>query len=351
MARPCGTRRSRVHRVGRLPGPAAGPRRGHRGPPGGGGAVTRAPARPGRTGGGRGGGPRRAAAGRGRRGGGRGRGPGHRGRFGSRGGRRARWPAPTGLVVPRPGRASRRRALAGALAPLLEPVPLVVLPASPDGRDLAPRLAAALGRPLLAGATRVALVARPVGEPPGPGRRVSRLDDRVLVPVERRRAGRGHPGARRSPAGPGPAGRTVGPTGSTAPGWPRPAATATGPAADPEVIAVLEPDLAHHGPGRRHPGAGRRGRAGRGRRRRGARRAVFELLGAGGGGLGGLGRGHPGGHRRRLDRLRAPDRHDRRRHRPRPVHRLRGVRRRPARRRARYPAPRRQREHRRRRAR
>lgn len=40
--------------------------------------------------------------------------------------------------------------LVRALAPLLQEVGLLVLPASPDGRDLAPRLAAALDRPLLA---------------------------------------------------------------------------------------------------------------------------------------------------------------------------------------------------------
>ncbi|MEU6459542.1 mycofactocin-associated electron transfer flavoprotein alpha subunit [Streptomyces sp. NPDC047065] len=45
--------------------------------------------------------------------------------------------------------------LAAALAPLLEQVRTLVLPGSPDGRDLAPRLAAALGRPLLAGAVEV----------------------------------------------------------------------------------------------------------------------------------------------------------------------------------------------------
>ena len=42
-----------------------------------------------------------------------------------------------------------------ALATLLADEPRIVLPASADGRDLAPRLAAALGRPLYAGATRV----------------------------------------------------------------------------------------------------------------------------------------------------------------------------------------------------
>jgi electron transfer flavoprotein alpha subunit len=46
-------------------------------------------------------------------------------------------------------------ALAEALAPLLRPVHTVVLPASADGRDLAPRLALALRRPLLAGALQV----------------------------------------------------------------------------------------------------------------------------------------------------------------------------------------------------
>ncbi len=47
---------------------------------------------------------------------------------------------------------------AAALAPIIEALPdsdIVVLPHAPDGRDLAPRLAAALERPLLAGATEV----------------------------------------------------------------------------------------------------------------------------------------------------------------------------------------------------
>jgi electron transfer flavoprotein alpha subunit len=49
----------------------------------------------------------------------------------------------------------RPGAFAAALAPLLEPEDVVVLPASPDGRDLAPRLAHHLRRPLLAGAVEV----------------------------------------------------------------------------------------------------------------------------------------------------------------------------------------------------
>jgi electron transfer flavoprotein alpha subunit len=44
--------------------------------------------------------------------------------------------------------------LSAALVPLLQQVRLLLLPASPDGRDLAPRLAAALDRTLLACATR-----------------------------------------------------------------------------------------------------------------------------------------------------------------------------------------------------
>ena len=44
---------------------------------------------------------------------------------------------------------------AAALAEPLADTDVILLPASPDGRDLAPRLAAALERPLLAGAVRV----------------------------------------------------------------------------------------------------------------------------------------------------------------------------------------------------
>ncbi len=46
-------------------------------------------------------------------------------------------------------------AWAHALAPLLTDEPVVVLPGSPDGRDLAPRLASLLNRPLFAGATSI----------------------------------------------------------------------------------------------------------------------------------------------------------------------------------------------------
>ena len=64
-------------------------------------------------------------------------------------------------------------ALASTLAQALAGVEMVLLPASPDGRDLAPRLAVILGRPLLAGAVRCA-----------PGEvEVTRLDDRLSVRV------------------------------------------------------------------------------------------------------------------------------------------------------------------------
>jgi electron transfer flavoprotein alpha subunit len=49
----------------------------------------------------------------------------------------------------------RPAAWATALAAVVGENDVVVLPGSPDGRDLAPRLAHALGRPLLAGALRV----------------------------------------------------------------------------------------------------------------------------------------------------------------------------------------------------
>lgn len=75
------------------------------------------------------------------------------------------------------GPAVRFGALAETLAPVLADVPLVVLPASPDGRDLAPRLAAALGRPLLAQAISAEWADGGVRAD------LARLDDRLLVPV------------------------------------------------------------------------------------------------------------------------------------------------------------------------
>ena len=137
----------------------------------------------------------------------------------------------------------RPASLARRLAPVLESVALVILPASADGRDLAPRLAAELGRLLVAHATGA--VCRPDPGAGGGNRvwaTVSRLDDRVLLPVEvdgpavvtlvpGSRAPTGPDrmvtgGSVRSLDGIGPDGGDAGPGGS-----------------DPEVTALLEPDL------------------------------------------------------------------------------------------------------------
>jgi electron transfer flavoprotein alpha subunit len=74
----------------------------------------------------------------------------------------------------------RPAAMAAALGAVVAEDTLVLLPASPDGRDLAPRLAAATDRPLVARALTAAV------DDDGAGVRasVARIDDRVLVPVE-----------------------------------------------------------------------------------------------------------------------------------------------------------------------
>lgn len=71
----------------------------------------------------------------------------------------------------------RPGALAERIAPAVAAIPLLLLPASPDGRDLAPRLAAVLDRPLLAQAVRAERTAT------GLRAELARLDDRLLVPV------------------------------------------------------------------------------------------------------------------------------------------------------------------------
>jgi electron transfer flavoprotein alpha subunit len=68
--------------------------------------------------------------------------------------------------------------LARRLAPVVAGVPLLVLPGSPDGRDLAPRLAAVLGRPLLANACRAVRTDRGVLAD------LCRLDDQVVIPAQ-----------------------------------------------------------------------------------------------------------------------------------------------------------------------
>jgi electron transfer flavoprotein alpha subunit len=144
------------------------------------------------------------------------------------GARRVRW-AETGEGL-RPGSLARR------LAPVIDQIPLVILPASPDGRDLAPRLAASLDRHLLAQAVASGCRSGPLGH--RVWATVTRLDDRVLVPVEVD----------------GPAVVTLVP-GSRAVGTvgvvgvveelafpPEPGGGDRGPL-DPEIIAVLEPDV------------------------------------------------------------------------------------------------------------
>ncbi len=84
---------------------------------------------------------------------------------------------------------TRPAGLARALAIALSDASLVVLPASPDGRDLAPRLSAELGWPLLAGAVRVTMVGGSGGDPvvptvPTVHAELLRADGRVVVPVD-----------------------------------------------------------------------------------------------------------------------------------------------------------------------
>lgn len=121
---------------------------------------------------------------------------------------------------------------AGHLAARLEPVvaacPLVILPASPDGRDLAPRLAAALGRPLLAGA----VACRVAGGRPSAD--LLRADGRVVVPA--------------STGGPAVATLWPGARSSDPAGSPAEITALTGPgpegASDPELVELIEPDPA-----------------------------------------------------------------------------------------------------------
>jgi electron transfer flavoprotein alpha subunit len=142
------------------------------------------------------------------------------------------------------------RVMAERLTGPLEEVPLIVLPASPEGRDLAPRLAASMGRPLLAEAVRVGVE---VGGEVQAADRAERIEacvvraellragGQVVVPVEC----------------PGRAVATLGVGVRAVPSTPdavivtplRPAGTEQ-PATnderprDPEVLALIEPDPA-----------------------------------------------------------------------------------------------------------
>jgi electron transfer flavoprotein alpha subunit len=76
------------------------------------------------------------------------------------------------------GRGLQPGRLAARLAALVAGIPLLVLPGTADGRDLAPRLAAALGRRLLAGAAGAGAA------PAGVRADLCRLGGEVVVPVE-----------------------------------------------------------------------------------------------------------------------------------------------------------------------
>jgi electron transfer flavoprotein alpha subunit len=136
------------------------------------------------------------------------------------------------------GAGLRPAALTGVLIPRLAGVPLVVMPSSPDGRDLGPRVAARLGVPFIAHAVSVSVLPGRAGV--GIGAEVSRLDDRILIPL--------------TVDGPAvatlvPGSRTVVPADRPLSWEPEVLAPAVaGPAdvsglpPDPEVIDVVEPD-------------------------------------------------------------------------------------------------------------
>ena len=165
-------------------------------------------------------------------------------------------------------------ALSSALAPMVQMVPLVIVPASPDGRDLAPRLAAALDRPLLAHAVQVTMDAGSTDV----CAQLSRLDDRALIPVR--------------VEGPAvatliPGVRTVVPAAAVKPIQPVILADPDRAVLDPEVLEVVEPDPATMDLGEAHRVLG--GGAGLVSRASGddQARALFDLLGLVAGSLGG----------------------------------------------------------------
>jgi electron transfer flavoprotein alpha subunit len=129
----------------------------------------------------------------------------------------------------------RPAALATALAPEVTDEQLLVLPASPDGRDLAPRLAAATGRPLVARVSGATL-GRTGDGTPCVRAEATRVEDRVLVPVEVQGpavvtlAVGGRPGAH-------------GGTGAPDAAVERLDLVLPADAVDPELVELLAPDL------------------------------------------------------------------------------------------------------------
>jgi electron transfer flavoprotein alpha subunit len=130
--------------------------------------------------------------------------------------------------------AYRPAAWAAALAPHLADEPVVLLAASPDGRDLAPRLAQRLGRPLVAQAVRIAGGVATTIAWDGRVEHEHRLGGPAVVTLV--------PGVR------GIAGRPAGALTATPPRW-RPVAldvdgAAAAGAADADLVEELPPDPA-----------------------------------------------------------------------------------------------------------
>jgi electron transfer flavoprotein alpha subunit len=130
------------------------------------------------------------------------------------------WCCDTGPGL-QPGRLARR------LGPVVSHIPLLVLPGTADGRDLAPRLAAGLGRPLLANACRAVATATGVRAD------LCRLDDRIVIPAE-------VDGPAVVTLAPGTG--TIGAFGPRADVAPVALPDPYGGAADVTVLEVLEPD-------------------------------------------------------------------------------------------------------------
>ncbi len=115
---------------------------------------------------------------------------------------------------------------AEALAPLLATHDLILLPASPDGRDLAPRLAAELGRPVLANAIEVRA-------------------DRIITAVSGgREMARHQRGDQAVVATLQPNVRGVEPVTDAAPAEVRSISPEVGERPEPSVVEVLPPDVA-----------------------------------------------------------------------------------------------------------
>lgn len=135
----------------------------------------------------------------------------------------------------------RAGSLAASLAPRLAGADLVVLPASADGRDLAPRLAASLDVPLLAGA--VAVRCSPEGEVRA---ELARIDGRLLATVACAAPAVATllPGSRSVYSGPEQGGVAAIPAQPAS--GPEAVTLATPPAetVEVEVLEVLEPDPA-----------------------------------------------------------------------------------------------------------